>query len=248
MHHSAYMTDLVLQSPAASKDDPFQLSLEITQLKTLLDERRAELAALQDELREFRARYTDVVGSRLAELAEIERAIKEMEARVTKNDAGDEEPEASELFEREANASAFPPEQSLRKLFWSIAKLFHPDRAADEREAERRHQIMAEASRAYTEGDAERLTLMLGDDDLQFYCATARLADDADDLAARLMSLKEELRTLEFGIKRTRQDGLYKLKLAVDEDATRGRDMLTEMAARIRKQIVQTRYRLEQID
>jgi hypothetical protein len=56
--------------------------------------------------------------------------------------------------------------------------------------------------------------------------------------------LKEELRTVEFGIKRTRQDGLYRLKLAADEEAAAGRDALAQQAERLDRQIVKARHRL----
>jgi hypothetical protein len=58
--------------------DPAQ---EVLRLTSLLEARRAELSALQQDLRDFKARYAATVGSRLAELAELERAIREAEAR-----------------------------------------------------------------------------------------------------------------------------------------------------------------------
>lgn len=154
-----------------------------------------------------------------------------------------EEAEAAAGAAGEA-AGAQPFRRALRKLFWSVAKTFHPDHAADEREARRRHAFMAEASRAYREGDAESLHTLLGDEQLQFFCTTARAEDEADDLAGRLVRLKDELRTVEFGLKRLRQDGLYKLMQAVDEEAAAGRDKLAHMAESIERQITKACRRL----
>jgi hypothetical protein len=140
-----------------------------------------------------------------------------------------------------------PVKKALRKLFWSVARLFHPDYAADALEAERRHTIMAEASRAYREGDIESLHTLLGDEELQFYCAGANNVDDPEDLAARIVRLKEELRTVEFGLKRVRQDGMYRIKLKADEEAAQGRDALAAMAARVGRQIAKARHRLEHL-
>ena len=107
---------------------------------------------------------------------------------------------------------------------------------------------MAEASRAYREGDAESLNTLLGDEELQFYCASARgEADGEPDAATRLFNLKEELRTVEFGIKRIRQDSLYQIKLRAEEEAARGRDTLAETAERTRRQIAKARRRLEHL-
>ena len=64
---------------------------------------------------------------------------------------------------------------------------------------------------------------------------------------AELHRLKGELLTIEYGIKRIRQDGLYRLKLKVEEDALAGRDALSLMADNINRQIVKARRRLEHL-
>jgi hypothetical protein len=216
---------------------------EIERLETVLAERKAELTRLQDELRDFKARYAHVVGGPLAELAELERAIRAAEEQRLGVEAGD-----AETADDHATPDSPPAGATLRRLFWSVAKLFHPDHASDDAEANRRHAIMAEASRAYREGDAESLNTLLGDEELQFYCATARGDTDGEaDAAARLFNLKEELRAVEFGIKRVHQDGLYQLKLRAEEESARGRDTLAETAERTRRQIVKARRRLEHL-
>jgi hypothetical protein len=231
------------QHPAATPKESPDQALEVLRLSALLDARRAELTALQESLRDFKTRYAAAVGSRLAELAELEQAIREAEARTLGVEAQDEDA-------RDATAADAPPSHSvkasLRGLFWAVAKLFHPDHASDEREARRRHAIMAEASRAYQAGDVESLNTLLGDEDLQLYCATPRAGDDDAelDLAARVVQLREELLTIEFGIKRAKQDRLYRLKLEADEAAAQGRDQLAAEAARLDRKLAKTRNRL----
>ncbi len=232
------MSSLSLQ-PSAPKHEPVDLAYEIARVESLLAARRAELSILQTELREFKTRYTQVVGRRLAELAELEREINEAARRALGVEATTEEVAA----DQSAQAVA-PIKTSLRKLFWSVARLFHPDMAADEHEARRRHAIMVEASRAYREGDVESLHTLLGDEQLQSYCAAPVGADDAADLGVRLINLKEELRTVEFGLRRLKQDGLYRVKLAADEAAARGRDSLADTAASVERQIAKARHRL----
>lgn len=247
------MQSLTLR-PTETENSPLDLAREIKRLETLLAERRGELVSLQEELRVFKARYTQIVGSRLAELADIERAIKEAEARLFGIEDVPEETEASSHRDGHAEARSTAPvpvKAALRKLFWSIAKVFHPDHAADEGEAQRRHTIMAEASRAYTEGDIESLHTLLGDEHLQSYCAGSSAGAPNDDQeenpANRLLCLKDELRTVEFGIKRITQDSLYRLKLSADVEAAQNRDALAEMAERITRQIVKARHRLEHV-
>lgn len=240
MHHAITLHE------SASSNAPPDLASEVARLETELSARRAELATLQEDLRVFKTLYTRTVGSRLAELEEVEAAIREAESRTLGVDAAAEEEDAEEV-----DAPRILPkgQAGLRKLFWSVAKLFHPDHAADEAEAERRHTIMSEASRAYRDGDAESLHTLLGDELLQSYCATSSAARDAadeagEDLSSRLLNVKEELRTTEFGIKRIKQDGLYKIKLTVDEEAAGGRDALAEMAARLDRRTNKARHRL----
>lgn len=237
------MQSLSLQPTAERDGQPPDPAAEVARLEALLSEREFELTTLQKEMHEFKARYAQVVGSRLAELMEIEQAIREAEARL--HDASGEAAEEAHDDAHAHGAEKAAVGTGLRKLFWSVAKLFHPDHASDETEARRRHQIMVEASRAYREGDAESLHTLLGDEELQFYCARPQEAADAPlDLQDKLFSLKEELRTVEFGLKRLRQDGLYRIKLAAEEEAAHGRDALAEEAARIGRQIVKARYRL----
>lgn len=241
------MQSLSLHENASTGREP-DLELEISQLEILLTERRAELVALQDELRDFKLRYTQIVGSRLAELSEVESHIKEAEARLFNLETqteGDAE-ENADSDERQPSTHV-PGKTALRKLFWSVARLFHPDHATDEREAKRRHEVMAEASRAYQAGDVESLNTLLGDEQLQFFCTTQSADDHEEDLPGLFLRLKGELSTIEFGIKRIRQDGLYRLKLKVDEDALNGRDALTLMAENIDRQIAKARRRLEHL-
>jgi hypothetical protein len=217
---------------------------EAGRLSALLEERRAELSALQDEFREFKERYARTVGARLVELAEVEAEIRRAEARL----AGLEEEEPAEDEGRpdfEGTApSAAPGKGGLRKLFWSVARMFHPDHAADEEEARRRHAIMAEASRAYRDGDVESLSTLLEDEQLQSFCASSAREEVPEDDAARLVYLKEELITIEFGLKRLRQDRLYHLMLSAAEDARHGRDALAAQAATLTRKIAKARNRL----
>lgn len=236
-------------NPQTARDEPLDMAAEVARLETLLSKRQLELTTLQEEMLKFKVRYTQIVGSRLAELAEVEQAIKAAEARFKEacEDALLEgETESIDGTSKARAAEVSKVANSLRTLFWSVAKLFHPDHATDESEARRRHQIMVEASRAYREGDAESLSTLLGDEELQFYCTagTQEGADDPEDLPARLLSLREELRTVEFGIKRLTQDGMYRIKVAAEREAAEGRDALAEEAGRINRQITKARHRL----
>lgn len=239
------MNGLTPHTPATDRDRA-PLAEEVARLESLLVERRQELAALQEELRAFKALYARTVGSKLAELAEVESSIREAEARLLGLEEDEETAESDTVEDFEGSSTSRQTfKESVRKLFWSVAQVFHPDRAADEDEARRRHSIMAEASRAYSEGDAESLHALLGDDALRSHCAGAH--DAPLDLSGHLSALQEELVTIEFGLKRTRQDSLYRLRLKVDEEARSGRDALAVESERVGRLIVKARHRLEHL-
>src|SRR3954470_5435828 len=235
------MHGLHLQKSAAAREavDP---ALEVERLEALLGERRAELSSLREEFHAFKSRYAEVVGGPLAELSEVEQEIRSAEARMLglEEETGEDGP--SQFYDS-APASA-QGKTGLRKLFWSVARMFHPDHASDEDEARRRHTIMAEASRAYRDGDIESLSTLLGHEQLQSYCASSAREDEPEDMAARLLHLKEELVTIEFGIKRLQQDRLYHLMLSSAEESRQGRDQLAQMADTVRRKIVKARNRL----
>lgn len=235
--------------PSTENPSPADLAAETARLEALLELRRAELVSRQEEMRAFKQRYAQAVGDLLTELAEVESAIGEAERRTlgleNAADAEDETAVHSGIDADGQSAHTLPVKTALRKLFWSVARMFHPDHAPDEAEAQRRHSIMAEASRAYREGDVESLHTLLGDEELQSYCAT--MPGGEDDLARRLLNLKEELRTVEFGLKRIRQDRLYQLKLSADEEARHGRDKLKQEAERLNRRLVKARRRLEHL-
>lgn len=223
-----------------TETEPTDLAAEVARLKALLNERRAELSTLQEEMRVFKSLYTETVGSRMAELAEVEREIRRAEARLIgeeteEEDAPDEEDEPEQ--------AVMPVTKAMRKLFWAVAKMFHPDHAADEREAKARHTVMAEASRAYREGDVESLHTLLGDEQLQSLCAVGG-HEEADDLETKLVGLEIEVRTVEFGIRRIKQSGLYHTRLKVEAERAAGRDALSQMAESLNRQIAKARRRL----
>ncbi len=238
------MQDLHPQT-TPSREPPPDAAGEAARVAALLEERSAELSKLQAEFREFKERYARTVGARLGELAEVEAEIRRAEARLAGLEEDGQEAEEGRPDFHDTAPSAAPAKSGLRKLFWSVARMFHPDHAADEEEARRRHAIMAEASRAYREGDVESLSTLLDDEQLQSYCASVpRDGEETEDAAARLLRLREELVTIEFGLKRVRQDRLYHLMLKADEEAREGRDALAQMAESITRKIAKARNRL----
>src|SRR5918911_478607 len=110
------MHDVQLQTSAGRVGAP-DPALEVERIAALVEERGAELKALQEELREFKERYARTVGARLAERAEAR--LAGLEEDETEAD-GEGRPDFYD-----AAPSAAPAKGALRKLFWSVARMFH---------------------------------------------------------------------------------------------------------------------------
>jgi hypothetical protein len=230
----------------AQEAEKLDVAQEIARLELLLEERKAELRAAQEELRAFKERYARVVGRKYIELAHVERAIKKAESALFNlpEESADELPN----FNDDKSGETSQVKNSLRKMFWKVAQLFHPDHAPDDKEAQRRHAVMSEATRAYQDGDVDKLAELLGDDDLKFFCATAGETKDGEfDPAEYILELKDELRTIEYGLKRLRQDPLRHVMLQTQAAQAQGRDELQETASRLERRLKKAQNRLAQL-
>ncbi len=140
----------------------------------------AEIAALQAAIEQaqnlkhrFEQTYWSKLGHLLRDIAQCEAEIAECQAqRIRKESAKKAAEEARKRFEQYSaqTEAAQPPRpelseeaaQSLRELFWKIAKKIHPDRyASDPEKYEQANRLMAEANAAYQLQDKERLQKLL---------------------------------------------------------------------------------------
>ncbi len=123
--------------------------------------RQVELEYARDveELRRFELRYRPAVGDRYDELERLRaRAGRGWDALARARGSG----EGPESAERDAaDAPAARPGEGARRIFLELARRIHPDLAEDESERRRRHEVMAEATLAYRDGDDRRLQWLL---------------------------------------------------------------------------------------
>ena len=143
--------------------------LKLTTLEGQLAERELELATLRAELGAFERRYLSRVGARYAELDELLAQIAEAEARrkpkheaaqrqaAASREQADETARTAEAACESKQENHFHPSDTLKKLFREAAKAVHPDLAEDEEDRVRRNRFMAEANRAYEDGDENAL-------------------------------------------------------------------------------------------
>jgi hypothetical protein len=234
--------------------------VELEQLQSELAESELELATLRSELVAFERRYLEFVGSRYAELDRLEAQIAESTARRHPTDPSarqkaesararaQESAEALGDVGREPSAPGFEPTEELKALYRQAAKELHPDLTTDEEERARRQKAMAELNSAYEECDEERIRRILdewrsspehvrGDDTA---AQLVRVIREIAQVRKRLDAIKAEVEEFALG-------ELYRLKKQVEEAATRGQNLLAEIAAQLDVRVEQAQARLKQV-
>lgn len=233
---------------------------DLAALETELAQRELDLATFQGELRAFEGRYLRTVGVRYATLDELESQIAEAVVRLTPNDPKAQEQAAQAGAQAQDSAQAtgaihgpgqpteFRPSDNLKKLYREVAKRLHPDLATDEEERARRTQLMAEANRAYEEGDEARLEAILRE--WESSPESVKGGGPGADLVRiirKIAQVEERLRTIDAEMIQLRASDLYQLKVKVDEAEGEGRDLLAEMAAQVDQEIAAGKKRLAEV-
>lgn len=239
------MTTLV--RPATRDDDELEgLRTRAAELEALLGERSAEFESVKSGLETFRLRYRQEVGLLHEQLDKLELAIAEAElgelsrkleeGGATSPPAPDVRPEPVPRFTSDA----------VRRLFRDVAKAIHPDLADDEDARDRRHRLMIEANRAYAMGDEEQLRWIL-----QAWKRSPEAVAGSDPEAVRLRlvrrvaQLDEQLAVLAGDLAALKDTPLWELKVMVDREAARGRDLVRQMVERLKRDIMVATNRLD---
>ena len=230
---------------------------ELTRLEGEVVQRELDLATLQAELRAFEGRYLRVVGVRYAALDEIEAQIAEAQARLNPRDptaqrgaaqARAEAQESSQAVGEAAPQQKFTPSESLKKTYREVAKRLHPDLTTDEKERTRRQRLMAEANRAYADGDEARLQAILREWEESPESVTGEgPGAELVRTIRKIAQVEERLRTIDAEVARLKASELFELRVKVDEAEAEGRDVLVEMAARVDERAAKARIRLAAI-
>jgi hypothetical protein len=232
---------------------------ELSELETELAQRELDLATLQAELHTFEARYIRIVGVCYAELDEIEAQIAEAEARLKPKDNKIQEEAAQARDQAQASAQAagiaqepreekFSPSESLKKLYREVAKCIHPDLATDEKERSRRQQLMTDANRAYEEGNAAKLRAILAEWESSPESVEGEgTAAELVRVIRKIAQVEKRLRVIETEITQLEESDLYQLKTKVEAAENEGRDLLDEMASRVKEEIASASERLARI-
>ncbi|NWG02157.1 MAG: molecular chaperone DnaJ [Syntrophaceae bacterium] len=234
--------------------------VELNELRSELAQRELDLATLRGESRAFEARYLTIVGIRCAVLDEIEAQIAELQARLTPKNKSSEE--RATQARAKANESAqsinveqepvaekgFSPSDNLKRLYRDIAKKIHPDLATGEEERAYRQRLMAEANRAYEDGDEACLEAILHEwETSPDFVKGEGVGADLIRVIRKIAQVQGRLRVIDTEIAQLKQSDLYQLRIKVEEAENVGRDLLGEMASQLDGQIAFAKQSLDKM-
>jgi hypothetical protein len=240
-----------LVRPDQPTDDLDELRARVAELETVLDQRAADADRMNRELDTFAARYRQQVGTLHEQLDELELGIAEAELGELSKNLADEGARksgaggAGTQAQRPAPAPRFTSD-AVRKLFRDVAKTIHPDLAHDEDARDRRHSLMIEANRAYALRDEEQLRKIL-----EAWERSPEAVRGSDPAAARLRlerrlaQIEEQLEIYARDLAELQTSPLYELKTMVDKAAERGKDLVADMVARLKRDIMAATNRLD---
>ena len=234
---------------------------ELLKLESVLADKELKLTELRFEFSSFERTYLRIVGKVYAELDEIEAKIAEEVAR-TQPASADAQNAATQARDR-ASASrsvvdksltakekehAHSQSQTLKTLYREVAKRIHPDLATDSIDRERRQRLMAEANRAYEEGDEGRLRAILEEYELSPESVTGTgTAYDLVRVIRQIAQVKRRLRDIEEIVRKILSSETAELKARVEDGKKKGHDVLAEMAESVQHRIEQARERLVEL-
>ena len=217
--------------------------LQLAALRAALAAREQNLAHLRAQLNSFEARYIRQVGVLYIQLDEWEDRIAEL------NNPTQPQPQALEPEpEPTPTAEPDPATLDLKSLFREVAKRIHPDRARSAHDELHRNHLMSQANAAFLRSDADLLQRMLNGYD------PSTDAGDDQPAAAQLAHLTEQIAqthqdiaTLNAEIGALAASEMADLRDRTKIAAQQGRDLLAELAARVKGSIgiAMRRYELE---
>lgn len=256
-HLNAVMTPTVSRRLTPEERELEKKRAELVALETTLADRELELATVKADLRAFEVRYLRIVGARLAELDQIEAQIAEAEARRRPTDSTAQERAEraraqAENSAREAGAAAeprrapdFKPSEDLKRLYREAAKRLHPDLATDPGDRDRRTRLIAEANKAYEEGDAARLKAIL--EEWESSPESVKGEGPGAELVRvirKIAQVEARLRAIQLEATQLRETELHQLTVKVDGASQEGQDLLAEMASQVDHRIADARRHL----
>ena len=238
---------LVRYEPPPTKALAGRLAL-LAELRDRLAEIETERDRLRQELRDFEKRFRPAVGARYNQLEELRERIRRAWAEVNRARTGALRADINKAPD-EIPQRAFKPEDEVRRLFRSLARKVHPDLTDDFEERRRRHEFMAEATRAYRASDQRRLQWLL-----EHWQAAPELPRGVDS-ASRLVRTNQHIAWARYRLREVNAEiaefgASSTMRLMQEASAARcdGRNLVAEMRNQVIKELKEAELDLERVE
>ena len=244
------MSPLPLKMQTPEEDEIEKKLAELKSLEMELVQRELELRTLSSQLQSFNTKYTQAVGHLILELDQLEAQIAVLHAQKNPDNRAAQEkarrtwqrPQETEqttgAFSEGIVPREFTPSKHIKELYREAAKLIHPDLITNEEEKNRRSELMAEANRAYAEGDEAALKEIIR------LWKTRSHAVQGEPISARLIhtikqiaQVRKRLEVITEELTRYRSGQLFELFCEYEKAINESRDPFGRMAAKLTEAI-----------
>lgn len=246
-----------------------RLRAEIELKKAALAEYRAALAKLQNEVDVFARQYDKVIGLLEAQLDSIRQQIEDMQTTSASSysyDSGSIWGPGYSSFEESFDAKyrrpnnptilpkpgrSAPDENSLRSLYRKLARKYHPDTTTDPAEKTRLTSIMAQINAAYRAKNIDELHAIDGQkarrgaNDPLVVKPLTKQEPGYYELLNTSQKLDDEILWVKSEHQRLMTSPLMSLKIEYSLARSQGRDLLREIATRVRADLDAARVELD---
>jgi hypothetical protein len=229
----------IARQPRPEDPELFRLRTLLATLRMALATREADLDHLRAQLNSFEGRYIRQVGVLYIQLDEWEDRIAELN-NPTQPQPATPEPETTPEPE--------PAAPDLKSLFREVAKRIHPDRARNAHDELHRTHLMAQANAAFLRSDTDLLQRMLNGYDPATDTGDDRTtAAQLQRLTNQIAQTQQDIATIDAELEALAASEMADLRNRTKIAAQQGRDLLAELAARVKGSIgiAMRRYELD---
>jgi hypothetical protein len=250
--------------PGPGAEELARRKAQLLVLSRRLLDRERDLASFRGELHAFETSYRKALGARYARLDELAERLDQ-----TAPDAGDaagpdrDGDDPAERYpgqglpggqnwawgerepDREPERRA-PVSDDAKRLFRQLARLIHPDLAGDQRERERRTNLMVAANDAYEQGDVAALERLLEDWQASPEAVTGDgAAAELERTLRRIAQVEARMRGIDEELAELEASAMGWLRRRVEKAAHEGWDLLAHMVRELDRQIGEAQLELE---
>jgi hypothetical protein len=228
------MPSSIVRAPTLAETELLGLRGQLRARRRDLTSRELELGDLRGQLISFEGRYLRQVGILLKQLDQWEERIAELH--VKHNMTAPSEAPLVEAEDTSLDSAHHPNRRDLRALFRELAKRIHPDFATSSEDEQHRTRLMAQANDAFLRHDARSLQRLLDGHDSEL-ATTSGTAAEIEAAKALLREVEHDIETAEAEIATLQSSDTAQLQRRTIQAALEGRDLLAEMAVRIKGRI-----------